>query len=123
HRLGLRVQQILGLVEVADYSAETVGGADVDVGNQARLGDVLQRYQSEAEPGPARRQDSGQHAADRPDRAVESQLAEDDGVAEAGDGQVCAGREHGDGDGRIEAGAVLADVGWAEVDRDARLRP
>ena len=51
--------------------------------------------------------------------AVEAELADQEEVGDVLDVQRAVGAENADGDGQIEAGAFLLDVGGREVDGDA----
>ena len=70
----------------------------------------------------AHRQDAG----DRPDRAVEAELAEHRQPRQRRDAvvaQLAARGEHPDRDREIETGAELAESGRRQVDRDSSIRP
>ena len=65
----------------------------------------------------------GECAADRPDRAVETQLAEEADVGDVLDLQGLDGGENADGDGEVERRTRLRHLGGGQIDRDAEAGP
>ena len=64
----------------------------------------------------------GEHPAHRPELAIERELADHRDALERRPGNGADGGEQSEGDGQIEGGALLADVGGGEVDGDAVVR-
>ena len=75
------------------------------------------------EPGAPRALGRGEHAADRPQPAVERQLAEGGVLVERARRHLVRGGEHRERDRQVEAGPFLAQRRRREVDGDRRRGP
>ncbi len=107
---------------VADQLGERADRPDVDALDEASLVGVGPRDHDLTQPGPGRREDRREHAADRPDPAVEPELADVDDVAHFALREEIGGGEHRDGDGEVERRAGLRQVGRLQVDRQPAQR-
>ena len=65
---------------------------------------------------------TGQHARNRTQASVEPQLAHQQEAAQIVDAQRAISAENADGNGQIEPGAFLLQVGGRQVDGDVRGR-
>jgi len=87
--------------------------------NQRSLGGVLLGNSKAAHPRRTQAARHRQHPGDRPDRAVERQLADEAVAVETQRAIVEA--EDGHGDGQVEPGALLGHLGRRQVDGQAAL--
>jgi hypothetical protein len=81
----------------------------------------LRRAHDPAESGSASTLGDGERARDRPDAPVEGELPDRGMFGESLGRELARGREHGEGDGEIEARSLLAQRGGCEVDRDPSI--
>ena len=107
--------------EVADHLAEVCGAAHARPGNRSRLRRVLGGDDDVGEAAGDRVRHAREAAAERPQHAVERELAEQQ-LRRLAVGELAARTKHGDGDGEVEAGALLASVRRREVHGDAAQR-
>ena len=77
------------------------------------------RHEHAAQPAVAGQHRCREHAADRPQRAVEGELAEHDQPGDRVERVEAVADEHADRDRQVERAARLAQVGRREVDRDS----
>src|ERR1019366_8237062 len=92
---------------------------DVDAFNHSGLARVGGGNHQVSDAGGPGGHGDGQHSLHRPQAAVEAQLADQQEVGDVLDVERAVGSENSDGDGQIEAGASLLDVGRGQVDGDA----
>ena len=102
---------------------ERAGGPHPDVADERGLGRVGERDHDAFGPGAGERVDQRERAGDRPNRAVEAELAEHRDAVEHPGGERVVGAEHAHRHGELEAGAGLAHASRREVHRDPALRP
>jgi hypothetical protein len=106
------------LVQQGDRLQQGSDRVDVDARHHRRLTCVGRGHHEPPLPRLLGADGDRQHPADRTDTAIQRQLAHDDQVRQAR-GLHLLGRSHqAQGDGQVEAGALLADVGRGEIDRD-----
>ena len=98
-RLPLAAQVGDGLRQVAERDGVDAG----ELGLRRRLGGA----EEAREPGPARALRGREHPADRPDAAVEGELAERRVPRERGGGNLTGRSEDGERDRQVEAGSLL----------------
>ena len=91
-----------GVAGERDQFPQGVRRAYGHAGHQVRLGGVGDRDDDLVDAGPDGGEDGGQHAPDRADGTVESQLTDDGGAAQQVDRDDPVAGEHGDGDGEVE---------------------
>ena len=103
--------------EVRNELGEGTGGEHVDAGNQRGLPGVDLRHDDAPKPLLAGKVDHREDAVGVPQRAVEGQLAEEDGVGEVG-GHLAGAQQHAHGNGKIVGGAFLLEVCGGEVHGD-----
>lgn len=122
-------QQAVGLVGAQAFLAIEVRGqlqqvtdrVDGQAAGQAGLLGVFPRDHQRAARG-AGGEGGGQHAGHRAQRAGKRQLAQAFQLLQAGGiGQLAAGGEDAQGDGQVEAPAVLGQVGRGEIERDSAV--
>ena len=108
-----------GGVEQIAHIAEGVHGVDVDAlddGSLARVGggndEVLDSFGAGGDG-------DGKHSLHGAQRAVQAELADQQEVGDVLDVQRAVCAENADGNGKVEAGAFLLDVGGREVDGDS----
>jgi len=87
--------------------------------HDARFRQVFAWQHERLEPRGAGRQGDRQGAAHRPDRALESQLAQHRHAPQPLGGDLLGGRKNPHGDREVERRAVFPNVGGGEIDRDA----
>ena len=92
-------------------------------GHQGGFRRVLLGHHDLAEPFLCRPGHRGQHAADRPQPAVEAQLAEEHHPGGGCPRHLARRGQDPDGDGQVEPAAPLGQAGRGEPDRDLPLRP
>jgi hypothetical protein len=99
------------------------GAGDPQVGDQRRLGQV--GLGDDQEPGarPAGGQGGREHALDRADVAAEAELADGPQAVEGGRRHRPGRGQQPDGDGQVEPGALLGQVGRWEGHGDAPVGP
>ena len=124
--------ELLGL-DVARPGEELVGVAqgldaiNVDPLDDAGLDRVLLRHEDGAESLLFRLEGQREDALDRTDTTVEGEFAGHGALLERsvreGAVPVLIEGGHADGDGKVETGPFLAQVGGGEVDRDLFARP
>ncbi|MNE41229.1 hypothetical protein D3C80_1352890 [compost metagenome] len=122
-------QQAQGLVgrergvagEVRGQLQQVIGGQYLEAAGQAGFLGVLPGYHQGA-PERAGGQCRRQYALDRPQGAGEGQLTQALHVFQGAGWQLAAGGEHAEGDGQVEAAAVLGEVGRRQIEGDAAGR-
>jgi len=97
-------------------------GDGADAGERD-LGARLGGTHNALEPAPPGALGRGERAGNRPQPAVERELADRRVAGEPSRGQLRRGPEDGKGDRQVEAGPLLAQVGRREVDGDPPERP
>ena len=117
--LGKDIALRCGVEELADFK-KGVYGVDVDAVDDGGLASVGGGDDEVLDASSACGNGDGQHAADGAEGAIESELADEDEVADVFDGEAAVGTDDADGDGEVEAGAFLFEVGGGEVDGDTR---
>ena len=117
-RCGVELAEGGGVEQLADFE-QGVDGVDVDAFDHGSLAGVGGGDDEGANAGGAGGDGDGQHALDGAQTAVETELADQQEVGDVLDVQAAVGAEDADGDGQVEAGAFLLNVGGGEVDGDA----
>ena len=105
-------------VEVLDRVVQRGDGDDLDARDHAGLGRIRRRHEQRREALPARVQRDREHAAHRPDAAVERQLAHHERAIEPGRLHEAGGAEDADRHRQVEGRALLAELGRGEIYRD-----
>jgi hypothetical protein len=100
---------------------EAVGEARLDAAREARFAPVLARHHRAPKAERACAAHVCQDAANGPDGSGERELAEKHDAVERRARHFAERAQGGDGDGEIEGGAGLAQVGGGQIDRDAVL--
>jgi hypothetical protein len=103
--------------------AQIPHSVDVDPRDHGGFLRVCLRHHDRALSAPPRFERYRQNALDRPDRAVERQLADKAQLGEQIFLDLLRGRDHAERDREIEARAFLLNVGRSEIDRCAPARP
>jgi len=101
----------------ACLAAATARRVEAGAAHDRGLGQVVGGQQNRGSPGGGRLDDR-QHPADRPQGAVERQLAEQPGAVDAFRGEHPGGDQDAGGDGEVEQRSFLALLGRGEVDDD-----
>ena len=107
--------------DVRDGGREVRDGNDADPLHRGGLRSVLRREDDLVEPGVAGRQGQAERAPNGPHLAAEPELADED-APRAGFGPEALQAGEADGNGKIEGGARLTEVGRGEIDRDRAVR-
>ena len=107
-------QQVDRLAQVGD-------AIDIDALDQAGFAGVVQRNEDGAVPGVFRLQGEGEDSLDRAHAPVEGEFADDGALFQGAVLEFLAERDNADGDGQIEARALLAHIGGGEIDGGAPL--
>ena len=94
----------------------------LDAIDQRRLAGVGRGHHHPAEAAVARGQGQGQHPANGLERAVEGQLAAEEVALQRLELDQARGGQHPQGDGQLEGGALLLQVGRGQVHGDPLLR-
>ena len=110
---------LAGAVEKIDDLAEVPDPVDRHALDDAPLGGVLLGEEESFHGPPAGGHGHGQNAAHRLDAPVEGELPHHDVASGALAGDDAGGGQKPHGHGKVEGGAVLADVGGRQVDGDA----
>ena len=119
-RLGGRRPQLAA--QIGDRFGEVADGHRLDAA-ELRLARGLGRAEDPLETcAPCALRD-GERATDGSDPAVERELPDGGMRRELVGGHLARGRQHGERDREVEAGALLAQPGRREVDRDPFQRP
>ena len=111
-QLGLAVQEICQLRQVR-------GTQNAQALHHTRLGKVFFGEHQRVEAGTPSGERHRQRSTHRPDRALQTQLAQDRDATQPLAGDLAGRRQDAEGDRQVEGGAVLADVGRGEIHRDA----
>ena len=93
-------------------------GIDVDAFDDGGFGSVGGGKDEVGNVFLAREDGDGQHAGDGAHAAVESQFADEQEAIDVVDAQRAVSAEDSDGDGKVESGAFLFEVGGSEIDGD-----
>jgi hypothetical protein len=98
---------------------QCASAADLEPFYHRCLGDVGLREEYAAIACCPRRKRHGKRAAHGTEVAFQADFADDHLVAQSFIGELAAGRENAERDGKIEGGAVFPDIGRREIHRDA----
>ena len=103
----------------AAVRVRVVRAEHADARDDACLGEVLARQHQGFEPRGACGNRHRQRAPHRPDRALEPQLSQHHHATQSFRRDLLRRREHAERDRQVERRALLADVRWGEVHRNA----
>ena len=120
-RRGGREPGLIRPIQRLDGFGQRAHETDLDAFDDARFGRILRRQQQASESQPPRRDGNRQHAANRVDRAVQRQFADDHGVVNRLAGQWAGRGEQAQRDRQVERRPGLPHVGRREVDGDAMV--
>src|SRR6185312_496391 len=91
---------------------------DIDAFDHGCLARILRGHNQVTDAFRARGDGDGQHALNRTQGSVETELAGEEIVGDILNLQRAVGAEQRDGDGQVESGAFLLDVSGREIDGD-----
>ena len=117
-RLGEDGAEVGGVEQLADFE-QRVDRKDVDAFDDGGLGGVGGGDDEVRDAGGAGGDGDGQHPWTARSAAVEAEFADEEEVETSLMAQAAVRAEEADGDGQVEAGAFLLEVGGCEVDGDA----
>src|SRR5271157_4212790 len=105
-------------VEQLQHVEQRGGGKDVDALDDGGFGGVGSGQNQVGNAFFAGHNGHRQHSRNRAHAAVKAQFADQEKAAQVGRGQCAISAQDADGDGQIEAGAFLFQVGGGQVDGD-----
>ncbi len=108
--------------QVTAHFEQSAGAADLQSFDHRGLGDIGVRNQDTAESGRTGGESHGKGTAHGAQISLEPDLAQHHVLLEAVFGQLAAGHQNAERDGKIESRAVFTNVGRGKVDRDAAER-
>ncbi len=91
---------------------------DLDLGDEGRLGGILPGEDHPPDAEGLCPEGRGKGAVDPLHAAVQREFAQEEVIGERRGGQQLLGGQDRDGDGQVEGGALLFDVGGGEIDGD-----
>ena len=113
-------RQRVAAVEMPDAALQRRDPDHLERVDERGLGGVLLRDRQAAHPGRAEAARHGQHAGDGAHRTIEGQFADERMTLEPQ--RAIAEAQDGHGDGQVEAGPFLGDLGGRQVDGETALR-
>ena len=113
---------LLARLEQANDIRKRCRGACLDALDGQNFRGVTLRAENAFQPQSLRQFRHGQHAWHRADAASQRQLTDDQPAVEGVHREHAIGHQDGQGHGKVKAGAVLAEIGWGQVDDNAGFR-
>ncbi len=110
------------VVKKGHHLGQRIDRVDLKVLNHGGLVRVGDGYEDSAHPGGFRAEGNWQNTRDGANRSVQRQFADEGGFPQAGGFHLAGGRQQSRGDGKVQAGTFLANVGGGKVDGDSAFR-